>query len=355
MEIHPKFKLNGESYSSQELKDVAYSLVKEGDPFEISIGDFLLDWLNSSKSLTVFTSGSTGQPKEIELQKKQMVNSALATGSFFNLNSGDSALLCLPSNFIAGKMMLVRAMVLGLELDYIEPNSNPLSGILRTYDFAAMIPLQVQNGIEELNSLKKLIIGGAKVGKDLIIKLQNVNTIVYETYGMTETITHIAAKKLNHNSGKVEDYFKVLPNISIAKDERDCLVITAPKISDNKVITNDLVELVSEKEFKWLGRHDTIINSGGIKLVPEQIELKLTGVIRNRFFVAGVPDATLEKKLVLVVEGEVNKSNVNSKMAALKSLSKFEIPKTIISVEKFMESDNGKVLRAMTLAASLAN
>lgn len=355
MEIHPKFKLNGKSYSSQELKEVAYSLVKEGESFEISIGDFLLDWLNTSKVLTVFTSGSTGQPKEIELQKKQMANSALATGIFFNLNSGDSTLLCLPCNFIAGKMMLVRAMILGLELDYIAPNSNPLSGVSREYDFAAMIPLQAQNSIKELNSLKKLLIGGAKVGQDLIIKLLNVNTVVYETYGMTETITHIAAKKLNHNSTEVESYFKVLPSISIAKDARDCLVITAPKISHEKVITNDLVELVSEKEFKWLGRYDSIVNSGGIKLIPEQIEFKLAEVVKNRFFIAGIPDETLGEKLVLVVEGEVNKSSINSKMSTLNKLSKFEIPKTIISVEKFMESANGKVLRSMTLAATLDN
>lgn len=348
MEIHPKFKLNGKSFLNHELKQVAYNLIKEGEPFEIAIGDFLLDWLNTSKTLTVFTSGSTGKPKKIELQKKQMINSALATGFFFNLSSRDSALLCLPSNYIAGKMMLVRAMVLGLELDYVKPTSNPLSHILKEYDFVAMIPLQAQNSLDKLNLVKKLIMGGTAVTEDLSKSLQEVKTLVYETYGMTETITHIAAKKINDSSAKIEEHFKVLPNIFISKDNRDCLIIDAPKISNKKIITNDLVELVSEKEFKWLGRYDSIINSGGIKLIPEQIEAKLSSIIKNRFFVTGIPDEKLGKKLVLFVEGEED-SILLQKIRLQIKLSKFEIPKAIYFLPEFIETENDKLHRSKTL------
>ncbi|GMN08719.1 AMP-binding protein [Croceitalea sp. MTPC9] len=355
MEIHPRFKFNGKSHSIQELTEVAYDLVKEGEKHEISIGDFLLDWLGNSKGISVSTSGSTGKPKKIQLQKKQMVNSALATGSFFNLIPGSSALLCLPCDFIAGKMMLVRAMVLGLELDYVKPNLNPISRITTEYDFTAMIPLQAQNSLNKLNSIKTLIIGGAPVGHDLLKPLGEIQASVYETYGMTETITHIAAKRLNKKSSIGENYFTVLPNISITKDNRDCLVIDAPKISDGKVTTNDIVELISENEFKWLGRYDSIINSGGIKLIPEQIEAKLSSVIKNRFFVAGIPDVTLGQKLVLLIEGGIDAEGLLSKIKSVKSLTKFEVPKAVLNPNQFIESSNGKILRAQTLQMALTN
>ncbi len=349
MEIHPKFKLNGESYSVQELKEVASSLVKEGVPFEVSIGNFLLNWLSISKALTVSTSGSTGAPKKIKLQKKQMVNSALATGHFFNLNSGDSALLCSPCDFIAGKMMLVRAMVLGLEMDSVEPSSNPLKNTLKTYSFGAMIPLQADSSLDKLHLINKLILGGAPINKNLENKLKSLETSVYETYGMTETITHVAVRKLE------ADKFIALPDVTLGQDSRECLVINAPKISTEEVITNDVVELISNTEFKWLGRYDTVINSGGIKLIPEQIELKLSKIIDNRFFVAAIPDETLGQKLVLVVEGEINIDNILEKIQGLKYLSKYEKPKVVLRIKKFIESANGKVLRSETLSISFKN
>ncbi len=349
MEIHPKFKLNGESYSVQELKEVAYSLVKEGEPFEVSIGNFLLNWLSTSKTLTVSTSGSTGTPKQIQLQKTQMVNSALATGHFFNLKAGNSALLCLPCNFIAGKMMLVRAMVLGLEMDSVEPSSNPLKEVIKTYDFGAMIPLQAQNSLKKLQLIDKLILGGTSLNQKLRNQLSPLNTSIYETYGMTETITHIAVRKLE------TDKFVTLPDVTVVQDSRECLVINAPKISAEEVVTNDVVELISNTEFKWLGRYDTVINSGGIKLIPEQIELKLSKIIDNRFFVAGIPDETLGEKLVLVVEGKINTDIILEKIQGLKYLSKYEKPKVVLRIKKFIESANGKVLRSKTLSTSVKN
>ena len=341
--IHSQFRLNGISYDTEDLKEFGYSLIKEGEPFEVAIGNFLLDWTSSKSTLEVFTSGSTGKPKKIELLKEHMVNSALATGEYFQLKPNQTALLCLPCSGIAGKMMLVRAMVLGLHLDYVEPSSTPLLHSTKAYDFVAMVPLQVQNTLKGLPKIKTLIIGGAPVDSDLRKQLSKLSTHAFETYGMTETITHIAVKKIGTDS---EHYFETLPNVHIAMDDRECLVINAPKISNTKIVTNDLVELVSETQFKWLGRFDSIINSGGIKLVPEQIEEKMAPIINSRFFVAGVPDESLGQKLVLVIEkSQVDAQELLLQIKKLKSIHKYEVPKKIYAVEPFIETKSGKVHR----------
>lgn len=342
--IHPNFRLNGIAFNYDDLKEVGYCLIKEGLPFEIAIGNFLIDWVNNVDFVHVKTSGSTGAPKQIKLQKRHMVNSAIATGDFFNLKAGDAALLCLPSEFIAGKMMLVRAMVLGLKLDYVEPNSNPLKSISKSYDFAAMIPIQVENSIKNIGSIKKLIVGGAKMSSDLIRKVQGKNTAVFETYGMTETITHIAVKALHKAKNAVNENFKALPGVTCKTDKRNCLVIQAPNISEEKVVTNDLVTLISTTEFKWLGRFDTIINSGGIKLIPEKIEAKLAAIIKERFFVSGMPDEKLGEKLVLVIEGKPRKIDFSSL-----ELTPYEIPKEVFYATKFVETENNKIQRKKTL------
>jgi len=349
--LHPKFRFNGHQLSQEELVEVAYSLIKEGEDFEIAIGDFLLDWFSPHPEIEVKTSGSTGNPKPIKLKKEQMVNSAMATGEFFELNENDKALLCLPANYIAGKMMLVRAMVLGLQIDYVNPGANPLLTVDKDYDFSAMVPLQVQGSLNDLSKIKTLIIGGAPVSTDLKNKLQDVSTVVFETYGMTETITHIAAKKIsNISSSEVGTGFEILPNVTINVDDRGCLVIDAPNVSDKEVVTNDLVELISKSEFKWLGRYDNIINSGGVKLIPELIEQKLSKFISNRFFVTAVPDDQLGQKLVLVVEVKTKKDELLEELKSSKSLDRFEIPKEVLVVEKFMETGSGKIDRDKTLS-----
>jgi len=346
IEIHHQFKLNGIPFDKEGLKEVGYSLVKEGDSYEHPIGDFLLDWCNDSTVVSVRTSGSTGKPKHLELQKKYMVNSALATGEFFNLQPGDSVLHSLPTEFIAGKMMLVRAMVLGLEIDYVEPTSSPLDFISKTYDFCAMVPLQLSNSLGKLDKVKTLIVGGAPMSTLLREQVQNKRIRVYETYGMTETITHVAIKAINHPK---ENNFKTLQGVTLSTDKRNCLVIDAPQISDRPVVTNDVVNLISETEFDWLGRFDSIINSGGVKLIPEQIEAKLAKVIENRFFVAGLPDEKLGQRMVLVVEGEIDQETLFGKIKAISKLEKFEIPKRIFALPRFSETANGKILRKETL------
>ncbi len=352
IEIHSKFKLNGISFDNEELKEVGYSLVKEGDSYEKAIGDFLLDWCNVGQNIEVKTSGSTGKPKHVGLKKEHMVNSALATGAYFKLEAGDSALLCISADFIAGKMMLVRAMVLGLQLDYVKPSSSPMDFVSKKYDFCAMVPLQFQNSIAKLDCIKTLIVGGAPLSKQHVKKLQNISTDIYETYGMTETLTHVAVKKISLNAvnfSEVEMYFRGLPNIVFKTDDRNCLIIQAPKISDTSIITNDIVNLRSETEFEWLGRYDNIINSGGVKLIPESIEAKLASIIENRFFVSGVSDKILGQKMVLLIEGKVDKAALLERMKDAKTFQKFEIPKDIFNVPKFIETASGKVNRLETL------
>ncbi len=314
-------------------------------PFEQAIGSFLLNWLDARSTIEAKTSGSTGKPKTIVLQKRQMVASALATAKFFDLRAGSTALLCLPADFIAGKMMLVRAMVSGLDLDYVEPSSDPLNKISKNYGFGAMVPLQLENSLEQIDQVKTLIVGGTAISSTLKEKVQNKNCRVFETYGMTETITHIAVKKANHGA---ERTFKTLYGVLVSKDNRGCLVIDAPKISDVQIVTNDVVNLISETEFEWLGRYDNIINSGGIKLVPEQIEAKLAPILKNRFFVAGLPDEKLGQKSVLVVEGEIDLGELLQKINTVASLKRFELPKKIFTVTRFKETTNGKIDRGRT-------
>lgn len=343
--IHLKFKLNGIHYSHEELKEVSYSLIKEGQPYERDVGNFLLDWTDSKNYVVVNTSGSTGAAKPIKLYKQAMVNSSIATGNFFGLEPGNSALHCLPAQFIAGKMMLVRAMVLGLEVDLIEPASLPVFDYEKPYDFCAMIPLQLKNTYDHIQNIKYLIVGGAKVPKSLVKAIQDIPTQIFETYGMTETITHVAIKKLNHTLGN--EFFKVLPDVSITTDERDCLVIDAHHLSKQKIVTNDIVKLISENEFEWIGRYDNIINSGGVKLSPEQIEKKLADFIESRFFITSKKDDTLGEKVVLVIEDENN----NIDPTAFRTLDKYEVPKEIYNVPKFKLTSNGKIKRKATLMA----
>jgi O-succinylbenzoic acid--CoA ligase len=338
--FHNSFKINGAHFDQESLFDLAYSYAKEGSDYEKEIGTFILDWLDASETIQLSTSGTTGHPKTIILSKQAMVESALATANFFNLHPGDKALLCLPSRYIAGKMMLVRTFIIGLELDII-PSSSTLDHLCpnKLYDFVALVPLQAQQSIEKLSQFKKIIIGGAPVSGLLSKQLQCLPSEIYETYGMTETITHIAAKRIG------ADDFNVLPNVTISNDDRNCLVVNVPFISDSIITTNDIVELVNEFEFKWIGRYDTIINSGGIKLIPEQIEAKIATHLTVPFLITGIPDALLGQKVILVLEG----SEFKLPKSLFEKLDKYEIPKDIFFVTQFERTATDKINIKKTL------
>jgi o-succinylbenzoate---CoA ligase len=338
--VHPRFRMNGNSLDAENLLTVAYDYIKEGEPFEKAIGDFLLHWFDNKDYVLMKTSGTTGTPKAINISKRAMINSALATADFFEVGTNIHALHCLPAQYVAGKMMLVRAIIIGWDIDVEAPSSMPLAGIEKTYDFAAMVPMQAEQSFNQLTQIKKIILGGGKVSTPLSEKLQQLPVAIWETYAMTETVTHIAAKRIG------EKAFTTLPDVMVNLDERGCLVINAPKVADGPVVTNDLAELTDAHHFTWLGRYDNVINSGGIKLFPEQVEEKLSPYIAQRFFVYGLPDDTLGEKLVLVIEGEAYA--IPEK--AYSALDKYEKPKAVLFAERFTETGSGKVQRKETVA-----
>ena len=341
--VHSSFKLNGFALSKDDLIREACIFIKEGDDFEKAVGDFIYEWFDANDYIELQTSGTTGDPKIIRLDKQAMVNSALATGDFFDLRPGNKVLHCLPVRFIAGKMQLVRGFILGLDMDFVAPSSHPLQNNDTKYDFAAMVPLQVMGSINKLCNIKKLIIGGQKISKPLEDILLKLPLEAYETYGMTETITHIAAKRVGAES------FKVLPNVIVTRDENNCLCINASRISSETICTKDVVEIVNENEFIFLGRLDNIVNSGGIKLIPETIEAKLANQIKSRFFVIGVEDEVLGEKLGLVIEGDAYDIDVNN----FENLDKYQKPKTIYFYPRFLETGSGKIRRRETLAEAI--
>jgi O-succinylbenzoic acid--CoA ligase len=342
---HPDFRLNGSHYGREQLMEVGYSLVKEGETHEKDIGSFLLDWCSETTTMAVSTSGSTGKPGLHRFTKEQMTNSARATAGFFGLQSGTTALLCLPARFIGGKMMLVRAIVNGWALDYVKPGSRPLEGLSSSYDFSAMVPMQFLASIGSMQQIRRLIVGGAPLGPQGSVAAQGISTSVYESFGMTETISHIALRP----AGLPGQMFTTLNGVKVAGDSRGCLVVHAPAITDNPVYTNDLVRLASETEFEWLGRIDHVVNSGGIKLIPEQIEEKIQHLIKDRFFLSGLPDKRLGEKLVLVVEGEHPPKKVLDAIRNLNTLEPFEVPKKILLTPRITATVNGKINRVATL------
>ena len=332
--LHQRFRINGLDFDQGGLFELAYSYIKEGAPFEKEIGVFLLDWLDNATTLQLNTSGTTGVPKIITISKQAMVLSAIATANFFNLQPGDNALHCLPTRYVAGKMMLVRAFIIGLELDLLPPTS-ALEELHKDkkYDFVALVPLQAEQNIDKLEQFKKIIIGGQPISNLLSVQLQNLNAEIFETYGMTETITHIAAKRVG------AEYFTVLPNITIATDDRNCLNINIPAISETIIKTNDIVEMVSPQSFKWIGRFDHVINSGGIKLFPEQLEAKLSKQIAIPFFITGIPDEKLGQKVILVIEGKSFKLSE----VYYTDLEKYEHPKEVFFIPQFTRTQTAKI------------
>lgn len=315
--------------------------------FEKKIDNFLEEWFSNSETVKVQTSGSTGTPKIFNIEKNKMINSAVMTCNFLDLKEGNTALICLPIDYISGKMMVVRSLQRKLKLIITDPSLRPLEDISDEIDFCAMTPLQVENSLDKLYLIKNLIIGGAAVSENLkkkisqTLKSSNSQMKIFETYGMSETLSHIGLKQIAPQS---EDYFTVFENVEITTDERGCLRIFAPNVNAEVLQTNDLVEINNEKQFKFLGRIDNVINSGGAKIFPEQLEALVKKEIPNEVVFVGIDDESLGEKLLAVIEGSESEL-IHQKLSTISYQQKFHRPKEIIFVEKIPRTPNGKVNR----------
>lgn len=344
--IHPDFRLQGIQKPNKEAWLLEATRMQQSDEVHIAaIGDFLTEWLQEEPNIRLTTSGSTGTPKPIYLQKKHMLASAEATAHYFNLKAKTTALLCMPAKFVAGKMMLVRAMQMGWEINYVKPSQNPLTAN-NTYDFVAMTPYQVHHSIKDLHKTKTVLIGGGAVDADLYKQLQMLNTNAFASYGMTETCSHIALRPINGPHATAT--YKATQNVKFSVDSRECLVIDAPNVHDGILITNDIIDLKSATTFVWKGRYDSVINSGGLKIHPEMLEQKLASFISVPFFIGSTPDAILENKVVLLIESKeaISKEILQKAFA---SLDKYEQPKEVFYLPSFLWTDTGKIKRKATL------
>lgn len=347
--IHSQLKINGFSFNRERLLNMGVIYTKEGDVHMKSVGAFLLNWLDTNDYIEAYTSGSTGVPKKIRLKKQHMVNSAVATGDYLGLKPNDTALCCLPVDFIAGKMMIVRAIVLGLDLQIVTPSSMPLSLTEKHFDFCAMVSMQASKSIYSLHRIKKLLLGGGEIDSDLEEKLKDLPTQVYSSYGMTETVSHVALRKVNHTED-VSKAYHALPHVSFDTDDHNCLIIDAPYISDCKVHTRDVVELFSPTTFVWRGRMDNMINSAGFKIYPESVEAKLKSYISHPYFIGEQKDETYGSVAVLYIEAnEGTYEHLLSDLHKNSEILRYEIPKKIYYVPKFVVTPTHKIQREETI------
>lgn len=336
---------------SQQNNFLKIKSLDADDNFKNSCKNFLRQWVDSSPELQVKTSGSTGTPKLILIEKKYMAASARKTCDYLNLKAGDSALVCLPVEYISGKMMLVRAMVRLLEIWLAAPSLQPLAHIDQEITFAAMTPLQAENSLDKLHHIQKIILGGAMVSASLKHKISDAlgssaKTEIYETYGMSETLSHIALRKI---FPETEAYFQTMEGVAVGADERGCLVIHSPDIGAENLVTNDLAEIQTEHKFRITGRWDNVINSGGGKVSPEVIEEKLAPYLTVDFAIVGKRDASLGEKIVLVVAGDFNQKREGELIALFDEIEfekSWHRPKEVVFVEGIPRTETDKIARA---------
>jgi o-succinylbenzoate---CoA ligase len=334
-----------------KINEILLNNITPGSEFEKYTYDFIRDWLNGVEHFTINTRGSTGTPK----------HSALMTIQALGLQKNNTALVCLNTNYIGGKMMLARALLGNMKINAVEPATNPLKNVIQSFDFIALVPLQLQAILEssdrhKLDHVQSIIIGGAPINSELQSEIKKIQSPVYATYGMTETVSHIALQHLN--SSESNSYFKTLPQIKIQSDERGCLIIEAPYLNQ-KIYTNDLVKIINEENFLWLGRWDNIINTGGVKVIPEKIEAEIEKInayknINQKFFICGIPDERLGEKVVLIIEGEIHSAWQNILLSLKQTCSKYEYPKEIRSALKFTYTNNSKINRKITMQTLMA-
>lgn len=344
---HKKFlslMYNHRSYKGyDELHDLSEKLVQSANKWESDLGCFLGQWIDDSPLIELHTSGSTGERKTIMMPKKAMIASARRTLKFFDLKPNDKALLCLSTGYIAGKMMVVRAILGGLDLISVEVSANPLDTLDERVDFAAMVPAQALTVYNEskhrFDLVKTIILGGAKVDNDLAFKLSEVSTGFWETYGMTETVSHIALRKVKPGKNNA---FELMEGLSIHVDDRSCLVVDPSDINQLSLNTNDVIELIDNRHFVLKGRYDNVINSGGIKLYPEEIEARLAIYIQQPFIIISIPHEKWGEAVVLVVESD---EEWQPETRLFNGMDKYEIPKAVFCLPLFPRTDSGKIKR----------
>lgn len=317
----------------------------------MSIDEFIAEWQTDEPRLMVHTSGSTGQPKPLWVEKSRMAASARLTCDFLGLHEGDSALLCLPLDFIAGKMMVVRALVRGLRLLEVEPCGHPLQQVAtgdHAIDFAAMVPLQVWNSLQveterkRLMAIRHLIIGGGAIDEALAAALRDFPNAVWSTYGMTETLSHIALRRLN--GAEASEWYRPLPGVTVTLNADDCIVIDAPRVCPERLTTND-IGLLSDSggEFRILGRRDNVICSGGLKIQAEEVERRLAGRLACAFMVVRCHDERLGECVALLTEGDVEECRQECEA----TLPRHWQPRRYLHINKLPMTPTGKPARAM--------
>ena len=317
----------------------------------MTLEEFMADWHSPSPTILVHTSGSTGKPKPLLVEKKRMEASARLTCEVLALKPGDSALLCMPLDYIAGKMMVVRSIVGNLNLVCVEPSGHPLKGLNEAPVFAAMVPMQVYNSLkvdEErrlLCGIKHLIIGGGAVSKEMAAELHTLPNAVWSTYGMTETLSHIALRRLNGN--EASEWYEPFESVDVALNDEGCLMINAPLVCSKTLITNDIAEIAPDgRHFRIRGRKDNVICSGGIKMQIEEIEAKLHPHVNVPFIITKRKDEKFGETVVMLAE---TKDIDMLKAVCQERLSKYEQPHYYIYTYRIPTTETGKPARAKAM------
>jgi len=353
--------LNGRAFSYDSIQQTP-SPHTALNGYEAKVLELLRQWLLGAHEFGLRTSGSTGQPQLTVLKRRQLVASARRTGDFFDLGPGDRALVCLNCEFIGGKMMLVRGLERDMHLTIVEPHADPFEFVAADvqFDFAAFVPLQLRAMLaagraNRLNKMRAILVGGAGVEPSLLAELQQQLTVpVYLTYGMTETASHMALRRLNGPHASA--HYRVLPGLHLGQDERGCLTVRGDVTDDQLIVTNDRIELLDKHTFDWLGRVDFVINSGGVKVQAEKIEQMLDVALAElgqarRNFVAGRPDERLGQAVTAYVEGTPLGPETEQRLLALlrERLDKYEQPRSVVYVAAFKSTASGKLDRAATV------
>ena len=336
--------IEGKTYSYEELVQLQKDNPCSFLDFKIDVLNFLDEWFDGTEEMTIYTSGSTGKPKTLIVRKQQMINSAVMTCRFLGLDSGDKCLLCMPLNYIAGKMIIIRALVAGLDIYPVAPSGHPLRDLDIRFKFAAMVPLQIFDSMqkplecERLRKIGNLLIGGGALDKRLESKLEDFPNPVYVSYGMAETLSHIAMRRINGKLASLD--YTPLPSVSISLSEEWTLVVDAPLLNDKRLITNDIAQINSDGTFRILGRKDNIINTGGIKIQIETLEALIGNFIFTPFAITSLPDIKYGEMIVLVTEQPIEASLLTQ------NLTPYQIPKLIFQLGTIPRTESGKINRA---------